>query len=226
MISLLAAAGVFAAGLVGAVIGDLVSEEIRSRLDGFPRALVRLAARRLSAELREDRLNEWTGELNEFLNGTEARPVTRLVRGIHYAAGLLYAAPRIDRAVTTIAKTTLRQQTANASIIAWERTKNSLRGWGATVVAVVLFAVSAVSAVSTVYVFASAISTGSNVYDVIFAGSACSAVYIVAFVIVADFKERIIQRREARLNLDFRTSSTPFAVDPPTVKAGSGLGSR
>jgi hypothetical protein len=63
-----------------AILGDLVSEEIRGRLDRLPYALIRLAVRRVLPGVREDLAEEWTAELHEILRGAEALPVTRLYR--------------------------------------------------------------------------------------------------------------------------------------------------
>jgi hypothetical protein len=84
-----------------AILGDLVSEEIRGRLDHLPHAIIRLAARRLPPDVREDLAQEWTAELHELLRGAEALPITRLYRGIRYAFGLLRAAPSIGRDLST-----------------------------------------------------------------------------------------------------------------------------
>jgi hypothetical protein len=78
-------------------ISDLVSEEARTRLDRLPHALIRLAARRAPAEIRDELGAEWAAELHEILRGAEARPITRLVIGLHYAASLLGVARRVGR---------------------------------------------------------------------------------------------------------------------------------
>jgi hypothetical protein len=79
-----------------AAIGDMVSEEVRDRLDHLPHAILRLAARWLDPAQRftvyED---EWLPELTYILKGNEARPVTRLVHGVRYALGILATARRI-----------------------------------------------------------------------------------------------------------------------------------
>jgi hypothetical protein len=93
-------------GIIGAVVcgpiilalGDLASEEIRGRLDAIPRALLKIAIRRLP-HLRDDLEAEWQAELVEFLHGAEALPITRLWRGLKFAAGLARVAPRIGRAL-------------------------------------------------------------------------------------------------------------------------------
>jgi hypothetical protein len=93
-----AAAWVALAGLpVLACVGDLASEELRGRLDRLPHALIALAARRAPAEARAELREEWTAELHEILRGAEALPITRLVRGTRYAAGLLRTARVIGR---------------------------------------------------------------------------------------------------------------------------------
>jgi hypothetical protein len=109
-----------ALGLLGvflsAALGDLVSEEIRGWLDLVPRAILRLAAVQLDPDLRESIYEgEWLPDLIYELRGAESRPITRLIRGIPFALGLLMAARRISRERTgaTVARhaagtTTLR----------------------------------------------------------------------------------------------------------------------
>lgn len=85
------------AALAGAVLalvaGDVISEEIRARLDRLPFVLLRLARARLPAELRE-RVHdqEWVPELQHILQHAELFPVTRLMTGIRYAVGLVMRA--------------------------------------------------------------------------------------------------------------------------------------
>jgi hypothetical protein len=88
------------AGTAGALLvlaaGDLVSEEIRARLDRLPYGLLRLARRRLPAELRETvHDQEWAPELEHILRRAGALPVTRLIAGTRFALGLATRAPRI-----------------------------------------------------------------------------------------------------------------------------------
>jgi hypothetical protein len=79
-----------------AAIGDMVSEEVRDRLDHLPHAILRLAARWLGpgqrAAIYDD---EWMPELTYILKGDEARPVTRLYHGLRFALGILISARRI-----------------------------------------------------------------------------------------------------------------------------------
>jgi Domain of unknown function (DUF5753)/Helix-turn-helix domain len=87
-----------AGGLFAAAIGDMVSEEVRDRLDHVPHAILQLAARRLDALERAAIYDdEWLPELAYILQGDEARPVTRLYHGSRFAMGILIAARRIAR---------------------------------------------------------------------------------------------------------------------------------
>jgi hypothetical protein len=86
-----------ACGLIGTVLGELASQEIRTRLDRIPQALIRLAARRVPADLRADRAEEWLADLHEILRGAEALPITRIITGTRYALGLLRASSAIAR---------------------------------------------------------------------------------------------------------------------------------
>jgi hypothetical protein len=90
-----------AAGAVLALVaGGVVSEEVRGRLDRLPFAVLRLARGRLPAGLRE-RVHdqEWVPELEHILKHAELLPLTRLVIGLRYAAGLLVHAGTIAQAL-------------------------------------------------------------------------------------------------------------------------------
>ncbi|WP_212824272.1 DUF4407 domain-containing protein [Polymorphospora rubra] len=88
----------FVGGLLLAVLSDLISDEVRGRLDQVPFQLLRLAARRLPAQLRNDiYLHEWMPELHHILRREEAKPITRLYHGLRFAAGLLRSGPQIAR---------------------------------------------------------------------------------------------------------------------------------
>lgn len=86
------AVGAIVAALATACVGDLVSEEVRGRLDRLPYQLIRLAARHIPQDLRSDRTDEWEAELHEILRGVGAFPITRLVKGTRFAFGLLRTA--------------------------------------------------------------------------------------------------------------------------------------
>ena len=88
-------------GLAMTVLGDMVSEEARDRLDHLPQAILRLAARRVDSAKREAIYDdEWLPELTYILKGDEARPVTRLFVGTRYAFGILFNARTIIRRLT------------------------------------------------------------------------------------------------------------------------------
>jgi hypothetical protein len=91
-----------ALGVVGGLgmtaFGDMVSEEVRDRLDHLPHAILRLAAKRLDPGQRATMYDdEWMPELTYILTGDEARPVTRLYHGTHFALGILMSIGRITR---------------------------------------------------------------------------------------------------------------------------------
>ena len=89
---------IFLGGIITATLGELVNEEIRGWLDYLPRFILRLAAGRLDPAgkitIYED---EWLPELACILRGAEARPISRLIIGVKFSAGLLITAKRIAR---------------------------------------------------------------------------------------------------------------------------------
>lgn len=81
-----------------AAIGELVSDEIRARLDRVPLALLAMAAKRLPPEQYNALYVEaWLPELRHILQGDQATPITRLVHGIRFAASLWLSAPKIGQ---------------------------------------------------------------------------------------------------------------------------------
>jgi hypothetical protein len=61
------------AAMLVAALGELVSDEIRGRLDRVPFALLAAAARRLPADQRADLYEQaWLPELHYVLRGDEA----------------------------------------------------------------------------------------------------------------------------------------------------------
>lgn len=102
---LLAALGSIGTFIVMAALGDMVSEEVRDRLDHLPHAILRLAARRLDPGQRAAIYEEvWLPDLAYFLKGDEARPVTRLIQGTRFAIGILTKARRIERNLSLAAQ--------------------------------------------------------------------------------------------------------------------------
>lgn len=101
--------------LVLAVVGDLVSEEIRGWLDLIPRGILRLAAMQLDKAQRETIYEEeWLPELEFALKGDESRPIMRLIIGIWFAAGLVIAARRVARRVNRTPQTLASAPVAEA----------------------------------------------------------------------------------------------------------------
>jgi hypothetical protein len=97
----LAAASGFGAGVTAVTVGDLVSEEVRERADRVPYWLIEHAGERMSPDVRPAMTNEWTAELHAILDqrGADRLPLTRLVIGIRYGVGLLWAAGAVDCAL-------------------------------------------------------------------------------------------------------------------------------
>jgi lipopolysaccharide/colanic/teichoic acid biosynthesis glycosyltransferase len=87
----------FIGTLLTATLGDLFSEEVRTRLERLPAAVIRFAGRRLPADVRDEWTDEWLAELAYILRGTESLPISRLVRGTRFAVGHLRSAPTIGR---------------------------------------------------------------------------------------------------------------------------------
>ncbi len=92
----------FLVALITTAVSNLVTEELRSRLDLMPYAVLRLAIRRLPAELRKNVGDEWLAELHHILHRTESLPLTRVVSAVLYTLGLLHTARRIGRGLRGI----------------------------------------------------------------------------------------------------------------------------
>ncbi|HYS36793.1 MAG TPA: hypothetical protein VEO01_14315 [Pseudonocardiaceae bacterium] len=83
-----------------AVVQDMVKTEATTRFERLPRAVLRLARRRLPKTLRQGcHDEEWLPELLHIAQETEGLPITRMVRAIRYALGLLFAARSISAAL-------------------------------------------------------------------------------------------------------------------------------
>jgi hypothetical protein len=93
-----AVAGVVAVLVATAV--NMAAAELQARLDGVCFLLLRLARRRLPADLRQPLHDEeWLPELYHILCREEARPVTRLVQGLAFSLGLLLKTKSVATAV-------------------------------------------------------------------------------------------------------------------------------
>ena len=95
----LAAVGGFAVGVAAVIVGDMLSEEFRERVDNFPEWLIRCAGRRLSEDVRVPVRDEWLAELDAILDQVKGLPLTRLVVGTRFAFGVLRAAGEVDCAL-------------------------------------------------------------------------------------------------------------------------------
>lgn len=82
----------FLCTLILVAMGEMVSEEVRGRLERLPHTLIALAARWAPTEVRAELHDEWVAELHEILRGAEALPLTRLVIGTRFAVGQLSTA--------------------------------------------------------------------------------------------------------------------------------------
>jgi hypothetical protein len=91
-------------GVVRAALVAMAQEEVRTRLEQIPAALLRLASTRVPAELREDQVAEWNAELEHIVAHRDGLPLTRLVEGIRFAAGILTRAPDIVSDLSGIRK--------------------------------------------------------------------------------------------------------------------------
>jgi len=82
--------------LVGSAAAlDLASEEVRGWLDLAPRAVLRLATIQLKPGQRKRVYEDvWIPDLLYVLRGKESRPITRLIRGMWFAFGLLISVVR------------------------------------------------------------------------------------------------------------------------------------
>jgi DNA-binding transcriptional MerR regulator len=87
------------AGLICLVIwllrdsaGEMLKEEIQTRLCLIPNVVIRVAVLRLPERCRSELADEWRSELAFIVNDTEGLPVTRLLRGVRFAGSLLWVA--------------------------------------------------------------------------------------------------------------------------------------
>lgn len=87
-------------GLLKGAASEMFQEEAKTRLEHLPSTLIRLAALGLPREMRDDTAAEWQAELACVLRDTDGLPLTRLLRGVLYAAGMFRAAGLIMREVS------------------------------------------------------------------------------------------------------------------------------
>ena len=88
----------FVAAVVLGIFRDLVSAEIKGRLELLPHFILRLAAAQLNeAQFESIYKAEWLPELDYILQKAANLPVTRCIIGTKYSFGLLISARRIAR---------------------------------------------------------------------------------------------------------------------------------
>lgn len=89
--------------VVAAALLELLKDELRGQIERIPFALLRLARRRVPADLRETLYDhEWLPELHHIVADAERLPITCLVQGTAYALGLVMAAPAIAEELATV----------------------------------------------------------------------------------------------------------------------------
>lgn len=82
------------------IITDMCQREAQTRLGQVPAVLLRLAARRVPSEWRDDFHAEWLAELDDIRLATSEVPVTGLVRQVLFAFSLLLHARAVAREFT------------------------------------------------------------------------------------------------------------------------------
>lgn len=92
----------FVVALLVTIIGDMVSEEVRTRLDRLPHLVIKLAGRRLNDDIRTQFISDWTAELGGIIRQHRASglPITRFVIGLRFGWGLLRTAKQTNAALS------------------------------------------------------------------------------------------------------------------------------
>jgi hypothetical protein len=86
--------------LVRDAITDMCQQEVRTRLNQLPEAVLRVAVWCLPREWREDLEDEWLSELEAIRRETHDVPITSLVRVLYFAVGLLVRGRAVARELT------------------------------------------------------------------------------------------------------------------------------
>ena len=94
---LMAVAALLIAVPLRGAFADMCKEEMRTRLELLPQALLRLAIWQLPPQVRDDQGEEWRGQLAHILKASDGMPLTKLIRGTHYAASMILPARSIGR---------------------------------------------------------------------------------------------------------------------------------
>jgi hypothetical protein len=124
--------GLFLLFAVYETIKNMVSKEAQTRLERLPYAILRVARRRLPPEHREKiHDEEWLPELIAIVRETDGLPITRMIRGVDYAVGLVFAASKVSDLRESAPRPSLAQL-ANADLLSAVR-EGDQRAWEALV---------------------------------------------------------------------------------------------
>lgn len=95
-------AGSAAITVFGGAIVSLLSKETESMLGAAPAALLKLAKRRAPVSIREELYEDWLADLYEAVNGTDDRPLTRLLFSLKFSWGILRSARQIGISIAQV----------------------------------------------------------------------------------------------------------------------------
>jgi hypothetical protein len=175
------------AGLVALrVLTNLATKEVEGRLNQLPFLILRIARWRLPVSLREEQHDEWwVPDLQKRLTLEGERPITRLVKGTRFAAGLAVGAGRTARAAGVPSS--------------WQRAWNWLApASNATAMARLSWAIDVSVITSGMASFAAVVSTVAyGTMPVVEAVSASVAVVAIGF----DTALSIVRRRRIRQSI-------------------------
>jgi DNA-binding transcriptional MerR regulator len=110
-------------------LSKMCQKEIETRIGRIPDALIRLAGSRLPREARDDVADEWRAELDFILRDTDGLPITRLLRGMHFAVGLLWVPPGTARELSGSDETVVSGYLETTAVIAAGITYRQLDYW-------------------------------------------------------------------------------------------------
>lgn len=100
--------------LLGLVSVRMVIDEVRGQLDRLPQLIVRIAAKRVPAAMREELRSEWSAEVCAITDDRAELPISRLIAGIGASLGWLCRARRI-----AAERENLPEKTLERMIVLW-----------------------------------------------------------------------------------------------------------
>ncbi len=131
VLAILVAFVIVAALLLWRALNAMCQKEIETRIGRLPNALIHLAVLRLPRDVRGDLTSEWAAELDFIVSGAEGLPVTRLLRGLRFAASLLHVAPSVAHELTCTC--TRRSRLGTIAWTTWSMLFSAGAGAGAIV---------------------------------------------------------------------------------------------